>query len=481
MKTTSLFLACALLACNSQPSPLRVLTTSPADGAAGVAVGTGITATFDAPLSAASVSPASFQLLDASGAAVAGQASVSGAIATFTPGAALAASAAFHATLTTAIRAEDGAALAAAVSWSFSTAAPQPPGIPQSVTATGGDTTATVSWAAVATATSYDVYWSTSAGVTKANHLGVLPSTSTSVTHTGLTNGATVHYVVTALNAAGESAESAEVSATPELPGPAAVPTGLHAAAQDGAVQLSWTSAANATSYKVYWSNSTGVSKTAHSGVLSAAATQTTHGGLTNGVAYYYVVTGMNSGGESAESAEASATPAAAAGAPSPPASLTATAQDGAAVLTWPAAANATSYNLYWSANATVSKAGGSPIIGVTSGYVHSGLTNGVAYSWIVTASDGIDESSASPVAHASPASTTAPVVRAAWPSDGDVGVPVGSAITVTFSKAMLATSLTSGSVALAAGAAPVAASVSVTGSTATLTPSAPLSLGTTR
>ena len=101
----------------------------------------------------------------------------------------------------------------------------QPPAAPQNVAATPGDGQVTLTWGAVQGATSYNIYMATQSGVTKANwqskpggmkHEGI---TGTSFTHTGLQNGTTYYFVVTAVNAAGESAESAEVSATPQASG----------------------------------------------------------------------------------------------------------------------------------------------------------------------------------------------------------------------------------------------------------------------
>jgi hypothetical protein len=60
----------------------------------------------------------------------------------------------------------------------------------------------------------YNLYWATTSGVSKATGARLSGVTSP-FTHTGLTNGTTYFYVVTAENANGESHESAQVSAAP--------------------------------------------------------------------------------------------------------------------------------------------------------------------------------------------------------------------------------------------------------------------------
>jgi len=91
----------------------------------------------------------------------------------------------------------------------------QPPAIPTGVTATAGDGQDTLSWNASTGATSYNIYRSLTKGGEGATpyKTGV---TSTSFTDTGLTDGTTYYYTVTAVDAAGESAQSTEVSATPQ-------------------------------------------------------------------------------------------------------------------------------------------------------------------------------------------------------------------------------------------------------------------------
>ena len=90
-----------------------------------------------------------------------------------------------------------------------------PPAAPSNVLATKGNGSVTLTWDNVTGAASYTVYWSNTSGVTKANGTP-LANKTTPFTHTGRTNGATYYYVVTAVNANGESVESTQVSATPQ-------------------------------------------------------------------------------------------------------------------------------------------------------------------------------------------------------------------------------------------------------------------------
>ncbi|MDH4216036.1 MAG: S8 family serine peptidase [Gallionella sp.] len=82
--------------------------------------------------------------------------------------------------------------------------------------------------------------------------------------------------------------------------------------ARDGNNLISWTEVSGASSYNVYWSTASGVNRT-NTTKITRANTPQAHTGLSNGTTYYYVVTALNAGGESAESAQASATPVAAA------------------------------------------------------------------------------------------------------------------------------------------------------------------------
>ncbi len=87
------------------------------------------------------------------------------------------------------------------------------PGSPALV-ATAGDQRVALSWAAVDYAESYNVYWSTTTGVTT----GVTPDAVTNKPyyyHDGVINNTPYYYIVTAVNGFGEGADSSELSATP--------------------------------------------------------------------------------------------------------------------------------------------------------------------------------------------------------------------------------------------------------------------------
>ncbi|MBP2633089.1 MAG: hypothetical protein H6Q70_3717 [Firmicutes bacterium] len=84
---------------------------------------------------------------------------------------------------------------------------------PTNLTATAGDSEVTLSWTAVDGATSYIVKRSTTSGGTYTTIASDV--TGTSYVDTSVTNGTTYYYVVTAVNAEGESNNSNEASATP--------------------------------------------------------------------------------------------------------------------------------------------------------------------------------------------------------------------------------------------------------------------------
>jgi fibronectin type 3 domain-containing protein len=90
-----------------------------------------------------------------------------------------------------------------------------PPAAPTGLAATVGSGTVTLTWNASGGATSYTVK---RAGVSGGPYATLGTTTQTTYADSGLTNGTTYYYVVSASNAAATSANSAELGATPILP-----------------------------------------------------------------------------------------------------------------------------------------------------------------------------------------------------------------------------------------------------------------------
>jgi len=122
-----------------------------------------------------------------------------------------------------------------------------------------------------------------------------------------VSNGTTYYYVVSSLDSAGESANSAPVSAKPTAPStPPASPTNIVATAGDGQISLTWSASSSATSYHVKRAT---VSGGPYTQIAAPIPTSYNDTALVNGTAYYYVVSAINSAGESTASVEVSAIP----------------------------------------------------------------------------------------------------------------------------------------------------------------------------
>jgi hypothetical protein len=175
---------------------------------------------------------------------------------------------------------------------------------PSNLVATAGAAAAALTWTASSGATSYNVKRGTTSG---GPYTQVAAPTSTSFSDTSLTNGTTYYYVVSALGSAGESANSAQVSAVPISPTaiPTA-PTGLSVTPGNAQLALTWAADAGATSYVVKRATT---SSGPYAQIGTSPAPAYTDSPLTNGANYYYVVSAVNSAGESTNSAEVTASP----------------------------------------------------------------------------------------------------------------------------------------------------------------------------
>jgi fibronectin type 3 domain-containing protein len=274
------------------------------------------------------------------------------------------------------------------------------PPVPTGLSATAGNGVVSLTWTGSSGATSYYVKRSTSSGA----ETQIAAPTSTSYTDTAVTNGTKYFYVVAAADSGGDSANSSQVSATPTLSAPP-VPTGLSATAGNAQVSLAWTASANATSYQVKRSTSSG----AETQISAPTSTSYTDTAVTNGTKYFYVVAAVDSGGESANSSQVSATPTAPETAPATPTGLQATAGNAQVSLSWNASAGAASYDVKRSTTSggPYSTAVASP---TATSYTDTSVTNGTIYYYVISAANSIGQSANSTQASATPAAPVANV-----------------------------------------------------------------------
>lgn len=201
-----------------------------------------------------------------------------------------------------------------------------------------------VTWNAVSSATSYNVF---------RNGTLVATSSNVSFTDTGLTPGTSYSYTVQAVNAVGTSPLSNVASATassacivvPNAPTITAT-TGTQCG---GTVDLSWTTVTGATSYNLYRNASL---------IHSGTGTTFTDTGLTAGATYVYTVKAVNSAGESAASNAKTVLSSNICPLPNPTVSLTANpstiTQGQNSTLSW-SSTNATSCSAAWTSATSTS------------------------------------------------------------------------------------------------------------------------------
>jgi len=261
------------------------------------------------------------------------------------------------------------------------------PGAPTLVTASPLNESATVSWTAPANNGGSSITGYTVTAINVSTQATISRTTTSSpYTFTGLTNGIEYKFRVTATNANNLTSEPSVLSdsVTPVGVAPGA-PTSVTASPLNESATVSWTAPANTGGSSI-----TGYTVTS----IPPLPSQTTNGatslqfpGLTNGNSYKFKVTATTVYGTSSLSDESnSVTPV---GPPGAPTIGTAIAYDSSASITWTAPANTggssisgytvTAINV--STQATISRQGSSP-------YIFTGLTNGTAYKFRVTATN---------------------------------------------------------------------------------------------
>lgn len=242
-------------------------------------------------------------------------------------------------------------------------------------------------------------------------------------------------------------------------PDPPAAPASLTAAPGDARATLTWPAASGATSYALYYTAGTTVTK---AGTRVAAVTSPyARTALINGTQYAFAVAAVNAGGESPLSPVATATPQVPA--PSAPGTPVAVAGDGQAAITWPAVAGAASYNLYYAAGATVSKSD-TKVTGVTSPRTVSTLINATQYAFAVSAVNAGGESPLSAIATATPEAR--PLVTTTTLPEARVNSAYSTGLNAAGGKPPYTWSLSPGS-------APLPAGLSLSGATLSGSPAA--------
>jgi Fibronectin type III domain len=277
------------------------------------------------------------------------------------------------------------------IAFSFAPANATAPGSPTAVSASAGDTAATVSWTAPASG------GSPITGYTVTSDPGDFTATTvgaTSTTVNGLTDGVTYTFTVTATNGIGTSDPSAPSNpVTPAPPTVADAPTGVVAAAGDSQASVQWTAPASDGGSPII-----DYTVTSDPGALTATsvgpATSATVLGLTDGTAYTFTVVATNGVGDSASSEPSNQVTPAAPTVPDAPTAVAATAGNTQANVSWTAPASNGSPILSYTV--TSNPAGGTAsTLGATSTIV-TGLMNGTAYTFTVVATNAIGPSNSS-------------------------------------------------------------------------------------
>jgi large repetitive protein len=263
--------------------------------------------------------------------------------------------------------------------------------------ADAGDALA-LSWnaGAGAGATGYSIYRSLSAAGPFAI-VAQVPAGTTTAVDTGLTDGTTYYYRVTAFNAFGiESLPSSTVSRAPVYDLAPAVPSGLSAADvlgdSGGVVALAWNAngESDVTGYRVYRSATSGG---AYSQIAQVTGTSYQDSGLTNDTTYFYKLAAVNSHGNlSGQTAAVSAAPRDNSQAPAVPSGLSASDRlddtGGAISASWTGLSvpDLAGYRLY---RADAVEGPYTMVYqGTATSFINTGLTNSVDYFYAIAAYD---------------------------------------------------------------------------------------------
>jgi alpha-tubulin suppressor-like RCC1 family protein len=308
------------------------------------------------------------------------------------------------------VTATNGVGTGAASSPSSSVTPATVPDAPTGVLANPGNGSATVTWSAPASdgGSAITSFTLTAADSTTPANGGQTCSWSTgplTCTVSGLTNGDSYTFTVTATNGVGTGPASSPSSSVTPATVPDA-PTGVLATPGNGSATVTWSAPGSdggsaITSYTAAAADSTTPANGGQTCTWSTGPLTCTVSGLTNGDSYSFTVTATNGVGTGpASSRSSSVTPATV---PDAPTGVLATPGDGSADVTWSASGSdggskITSYTVT-AADSTTPANGGQTCSG-SPGVQHTctvlGLTNGDSYTFTVTATNGVGTGPAS-------------------------------------------------------------------------------------
>jgi len=430
--------------------PLAVVSTTPANGATGVALDATITVVASRNLNPASIAAGgTFTLTAVGGGVVTGDITVAGATATFAPLTLLAPNTQYAAVISTNATDSTGSPLPAVFMFSFTTVGI--PGAPTIGGATAGDQSASVSFSPPA-----DTGGATITGFTATSFpSGITATGATSpivFPFGSLATGVPYTFTVTATNIVGTgppSAPSNDVTPSPGASPPGAPTFGAPALASvpgNGQVTVNF----NAPASSGTPSSPLTYTVTARIGGVPTAITASGGGtsivvpGLTNGTAYTFTVVAFNPSGPGPSSAPSA--PLTPVGLPGAPTALVATANAlpvgasgpvGAATVTFTAPASnggsaITGYTVTSSPGGGVDTNAGTPGLS----HVITGLVVGTPYTFTVTATNSVGTGAPS-----APSNSVTPTPGTSVPNApaAPVAVRGNAQATVTFTPLLTA------------------------------------------
>ena len=290
------------------------------------------------------------------------------------------------------------------------------PGAPSTPTLTAGNTSLTVAWAAPSSDGGDDITGYTASASYNNEVVASCDTTGTATVTcnittltdgaTALTNGRAYSVTVAATNSAGSGTASAAASGTPATtPG---APSAVAGTAGDGQVVVTWELPSQTGGSDLTKHRAVATPGGAFCDTTDGTTTTCTVTGVDNGSAYTFKVTATSAIGDgTASSASGAVTPYTT---PDAPTAVAGAADDASVVVTWTAPAGTggsdiTDYKVESSSDSSIWTAF-SHDVSTTASLRVTGLTNGTAYSFRVSAVNAAGIGTASSTASATPVTT---------------------------------------------------------------------------